>query len=114
MQLLSITANLSKPLTTNKDKMNDEPERLVGDSCCGAGCGSGSGSAVAVCKNAIEFNHHGGRRRHTVGMGPHSRQQIIQLQQIIHSGIKKLWLGTNKHVYKYQSYYNQTDKHKYI
>ena len=26
----------------------------------------------------IEFNHHGGRRRHTVAMGPHSRQQIIQ------------------------------------
>jgi hypothetical protein len=29
-------------------------------------------------KNAIEFNHHGGRRRHTAAMGPHSRQQSIQ------------------------------------
>ena len=33
---------------------------------------------LVTCKNAIEFNHHGGRRRHTVAMGPHSRQQIIQ------------------------------------
>ncbi len=29
-------------------------------------------------KNAIQFNHHGGRRRHTAAMGPHSRQQSIQ------------------------------------
>jgi len=26
----------------------------------------------------IEFDHHGGRHRHTVAMGPHFRQQIIQ------------------------------------
>jgi hypothetical protein len=29
-------------------------------------------------KNAIQFDHHGGRRRHTAAMGPHSRQQSIQ------------------------------------
>ena len=28
---------------------------------------------LVTCKNAIEFDHHGGRRRHTVAMGPHSR-----------------------------------------
>jgi len=33
---------------------------------------------LATCKNAIAFDHHGGRCRHTVAMGPHSRQQIIQ------------------------------------
>jgi len=33
---------------------------------------------LVTCKNAIEFDHHGGCRRHTVAMGPHSRQQIIQ------------------------------------
>ena len=33
---------------------------------------------LVTCKNAIEFDHHGGRRRHTVAMGPHPRQQIIQ------------------------------------
>ena len=37
----------------------------------------GDGGLV-TCKNATEFDHHGGRRRHTVDMGPHSRQQIIQ------------------------------------
>ena len=31
-----------------------------------------------TCKNAIEFNHHGGHRRHTAAMGPQSGQQIIQ------------------------------------
>ncbi len=29
-------------------------------------------------KNAIHFDHHGGRHRHTAAMGPHSRQQSIQ------------------------------------
>ncbi len=29
-------------------------------------------------KNAIQFDHHGGRRHHTAAMGPHSRQQSIQ------------------------------------
>ncbi len=29
-------------------------------------------------KNAIQFDHHGRRRRHTAAMGPHSRQQSIQ------------------------------------
>ena len=33
---------------------------------------------LVTCKNAIEFDHHGGRRRHKVAMGPHSRQQIIR------------------------------------
>jgi len=33
---------------------------------------------LVTCKNAIEFDHHGGRRCHTAAMGPHSRQQIIQ------------------------------------
>ena len=33
---------------------------------------------LVTFKNATEFDHHGGRRRHTVAMGPHSRQQIIQ------------------------------------
>ena len=33
---------------------------------------------LVTCKNAIEFDHNGGRRHHTVAMGPHSRQQIIQ------------------------------------
>jgi len=31
-----------------------------------------------TCKNAIEFDHHGGRHRHTADMRPHSWQQIIQ------------------------------------
>ncbi len=29
-------------------------------------------------KNAIQFDHHGGRRRHTAAMEPHSQQQSIQ------------------------------------
>jgi hypothetical protein len=29
-------------------------------------------------KNVIQFDHHGGHRRHTSAMGPHSRQQSIQ------------------------------------
>jgi hypothetical protein len=29
-------------------------------------------------KNAIHFDHHGGRCRHTAAMGPHFRQQSIQ------------------------------------
>ena len=29
-------------------------------------------------KNAIQFNHHGGRRRLMAAMRPHSRQQSIQ------------------------------------
>ncbi len=29
-------------------------------------------------KNAIESINHGGRRRHTAAMGPHSRQQSTQ------------------------------------
>jgi len=33
---------------------------------------------LVTCKNAIEFNHHGGHRRHTAAMGPKSGQQIIQ------------------------------------
>jgi hypothetical protein len=28
-------------------------------------------------KNAIQFDHHGGRHHHTAAMGPHSRQQSI-------------------------------------
>ena len=31
-----------------------------------------------TCKNAIKFNHHGSRNRHTAVTGLHSRQQIIQ------------------------------------
>jgi hypothetical protein len=33
---------------------------------------------LVTCKNATDFDHHGGHCRHTVAMGPHSRQQIIQ------------------------------------
>ncbi len=29
-------------------------------------------------KNAIQFDHHGGRHRHMAAMGPHSRQQSMQ------------------------------------
>jgi len=33
---------------------------------------------LVTCKNAIEFNHHGGHRRHMAAMGPQSGQQNIQ------------------------------------
>jgi hypothetical protein len=44
--------------------------------------GLGVGGLV-TCKNAIKFDHHGGRHCHTAAMGPHSQQQIIQQSTIM-------------------------------